>query len=181
MYCRTANYGYPSVWSFGGASVVENQQVGCACLDAVNRSFIYFCSCLFLSLILNIASVGTGMTVLRTWVPVVCRVVPGLCVTLLCCYPVCQTVMGYSISPLPPSFPKLGKLARSVSHMRDFCCTTLSCLDSYYVALLVYTGWWILSNTMKWTIRRQLGCSAIACWEQFVGAIPLQIYFCAEF
>lgn len=100
MYCRTANCGYPSVWSFGGASVVENQQVGCACLDAVNRSFIYFCSCLFLSLILNIASVGTGMTVLHTCVPMMCRVVSELCITLLSCYPVCQTMMG--CSPPPP-------------------------------------------------------------------------------
>lgn len=161
MYCRTANCGYPSVWSFGGASVVENQQVGCACLDAVNRSFIYFCSCLFLSLILNIASVGTGMTVLHTCVPMMCRVVSELCITLLSCYPVCQTMMG--CSPPPPSFPKLGKLARSVSHMRDFCFTRLSCLGSYCVALLVYSGWWILSNTMKLTIRRLLGCLAIAC------------------
>lgn len=164
MYCRTANYGYPSVWSFGGASVVENQQVGSACLDAVDHNFIYFCSCLFLSLILRITSVGTVMTVLHTCMPVVCRVVPELCVTLLCCYPVCQTVMGYSP---PPVSLNAGLLSFLLSTF-----TLGASVPPGYIVLaptvlyycdLMYSGWWILSNMMKWTIKRQLGCLAVAC------------------
>lgn len=94
MYCRAGNYGYPSAWSFGGASVVENHQVGCTCLDAANRtvfffSFVPFFFFFFLSLILNIVSVGIFMTALCTRVPKVRRVLPKLCVTLRCCYPVC--------------------------------------------------------------------------------------------
>lgn len=47
-------------------------KVDCAYLDAVNNNFTHFCSCLFLSLILNIASVGIVMTVLHSITGVGC-------------------------------------------------------------------------------------------------------------
>ena len=108
MYGRAGNYGYPSAWSFGGASVVENQQVGCTCLDAANHTVFFFTFAPFFeSLLLNIASVGILMTVLRTCVRRYAGCFLNCVLMLLCCYPVSA---GQWWGITPPVCPSAGLL-----------------------------------------------------------------------